>query len=547
MKRLYGALAASILASLSATSAFGEGNVTWLDDGSADLMLGVEGGTEVGDGDVIHLTKKQLGALFGPGKQPFAGANITILVLNGVLQIPIDKLRPAWEELSGGKLEIALVPYADLFTKTMLDVRQGTGLYDAMVIGSTFYGDLIAGDYILPIDEYMESGDYPYWTYDSMPAPLREIYTWDGVGYGVLNDADSQILYYRGDTLNDPEWLAKFKADRGYDMTVPPETWQQVLDISLFFNGKNWDDNDTEPDSGIVLHLKVGDAQTFTFESFSAPFAITPGDKVTRYHNVYFFDPTNMDALIASPGHVRALEFQQELLKAGPAAEVSWGITQAWNYFRQGKAIFTPSFGDLGVLCQDEANSNIKGSCWATAIPASEVHWDHEKQVFVETDNPVRIGNVVGESWHPVISAFSENPEATYSFLALMATKPMSLWNASNDTGIDPGYSYQFLEPQGEGKIEDFLAVGWNEADVRAYLGAYYDNFQATTFMPFLRLNGTPEYRETLDKGLSAAFSGQKTAQEALEDVAKEWDAITDRIGRDEQLKAYQEAIGYEG
>ena len=50
-----------------------------------------------------------------------------------------------------------------------------------------------------------------------------------------------------------------------------------------------------------------------------------------------------------------------------------------------------------------------------------------------------------------------------------------------------------------------------------------------------------------MDKNLSAAMSGQKTAQEALSDTAATWEEITDRLGRDKILKQYQEAIGFGG
>ena len=73
---------------------------------------------------------------------------------------------------------------------------------------------------------------------------------------------------------------------------MPPRTWQQVLDISKYFNGKNWDDNDAEADSGMVLHLKVGEQGHFHFQSLSASFAMTPGDEVTQYENAMSSGPS---------------------------------------------------------------------------------------------------------------------------------------------------------------------------------------------------------------------------------------------------------------
>jgi multiple sugar transport system substrate-binding protein len=520
--------------------------VDWLDDGRVILKLGPNY-----DNATIETTREELGGLFGPDQKPFEGTTITVLTLDsgpkGGISGPITAFRPVWEELSGGKLDIALVPITDLYAKMMLDLRQGTGLYDSIIVGAFFYGDLIAGNYIVPIDDYMASGDFPQWTYDSMPPSLKNLHTWKGVGYGVLNDADGQVLYYRRDALTNPEHQAAFKAEYGYDLPVPPKTWQQLLDISRYFAGKNWDANDPEPDHGTVLHLKVGEQGHYHFQSLSAPFAITPGDKVDQFHNVYWFDPTNMKPLINSPGHVAALEFLQELHKTGPAAQVGWSLGEAWDYFLRGKSVFVFSWGDVGSLCQDTSRSKIQGNCAAAILPSSDKYWNHETQAWVETDSPQKVGNTTGGSWHGVISAFSQNPEATYSFLSLMAIKPVSIWNANNGwTGVDPGFYYQFLEPQGEAKLEDYVKAGWNADDVKDYLQAYYENFTAPTMLTYLRIEGAPEYWDIMDKNLSAAMAGQKTAQQALDDTAKTWEEITERLGRDKILKQYQDAIGYQ-
>ena len=97
----------------------------------------------------------------------------------------------------------------------MLDLGQGRGSYDAAVVAAYFYGDLIAGDHMAPVDPLLASGRFPRWSYDAMPPALRSLYSWDGVGYGVLNDADGQVLYYRRDVLSDPANQAAFKAGAG--------------------------------------------------------------------------------------------------------------------------------------------------------------------------------------------------------------------------------------------------------------------------------------------------------------------------------------------
>ena len=91
------------------------------------------------------------------------------------------------------------------------------------------------------------------------------------------------------------------------------------------------------------------------------------------------------------------------------------------------------------------------------------------------------------------------------------------------------------------------MAAGWAGADVETYTQAYHDTFYADTILTYLRIPGTFEYWDILDKNLSATMSGEMGAQEALDATAAAWEGVTDRLGRDSQLQYYQDAIGYEG
>ena len=148
---------------------------------------------------------------------------------------------------------------------------------------------------------------------------------------------------------------------------------------SFYFNGKNFDSGDAEPDSGAVLHLKVREQGLYHFTTLATSFAMTPGDELTRTNNVYWFDPVDMKPLINSPGHVKALEFLLDLAKSGPAAQVSWSLGEAWDYFLRGKAIFNFSYGDVSPLAQDETRSKIKGKVGAAILPASDTYWDMDE------------------------------------------------------------------------------------------------------------------------------------------------------------------------
>jgi hypothetical protein len=111
--------------------------VDWFDDGSVLLKLGPDY-----DDAVIETSREQLGSLLGPDQAPFADTTITILTHDegpkGPISGPITALRPVWEELTGGTLEIALVPIGELYAAMMLDLERGAGRYDAIVVPAYF-------------------------------------------------------------------------------------------------------------------------------------------------------------------------------------------------------------------------------------------------------------------------------------------------------------------------------------------------------------------------------------------------------------------------
>jgi len=61
-----------------------------------------------------------------------------------------------------------------------------------------------------------------------------------------------------------------------------------------------------------------------------------------------------------------------------------------------------------------------------------------------------------------------------------------------------------------------------------------------------LRVPGVSQFMSSMANGVAEAMSGQKSAQEALDGVAKEWAEITDRIGKDRLREAYANVVKLE-
>jgi multiple sugar transport system substrate-binding protein len=474
-----------------------------------------------------------------PGSCPFAGQDVTVLVMNSrLIGGPMLELKEEFEAATGARLNISSMPLEELFANLISDLTHRTGKYDAAIVGAWWLGELVAGDYIIACDKYYNDPRFPKWNIgDVLPGP-RSLLSYGGRKYMVANDHDGQVMYYRRDLLADPRHQAEFKQKYGYALAVP-KTWEQFRDVAEYFNGRDLN-ADGAPDSGVTIALKAGAQGMFHFMSLSAPFVIGPDNP-----RLYWFDPKTMKPLIESPGHVKALEVLVELVQFGPRAMLTWDLGKSWDHFLEGRAALTFTWGDLGALAQQEG-SKVKGKIGSAPIPGTREYYNIAQHKWVKTTQPNLVGNTTGGSWAGVISKFSKAPEATYYLLALMATREKSeVYAARGWDGIDPGRGYHFLPPNGSGQFDTYLKAGWDEADIRDYSQAYFDNFSNRLQLPYLRIPGASSYWQALDEHLAEAESGRLSPEAALKAAAVDFEEITFRLGRERQRRAYRASLGF--
>lgn len=475
----------------------------------------------------------------------FTGQTVTFLVPNESIQVPIFEVRDEFEAATGATLEIVTLPMNDVLPRLLEDVISGTGTFDLSIIGAWWLGELVEGDFLQPLTPYLEDSKYPAWDVDAILPGPRALMEYGGELYVSGYDHDGQVFYYRRDLLTDAEHQAAFAEEFGYELPVPPQTWDQAIDIAQYFNGKDWD-GDGEPESGVTMHLKVGGQAFFHFMSYSAPFVIGPENE-----KLYWFNPEDMTPLITSPGHVAAINSLVELAQHGPEAMYGWALGESWDYFLAGKAAITFTWGDLGALAQETpergGKSLVRGVTASAAIPGTNTYYNPVTGEQFDTEEPNIVGNTTGGSWAPVLSKFAKSPEAAYYLMALLANSEKAMTYAGRGfDGVDPGATFQFPEPNGTATIQDYVDLGWDEQDAIDYTDAYFQVFGNSKQFPYLRIPGTFEYWLSLDTNLSRAMIGELTPEEALQTTAEEWEQITDRFGRDLQLASYKASLGLE-
>lgn len=472
-------------------------------------------------------------------KKPYEGVELNVLAINATVGQSLRYHAKRWSKQMGAKVNVAQVPISSLHTKIFADLAMGRGQYDIYQTGAWYYGDFFSPDtpYIIPVEQFLKDKKFPYWDPSKMLPAMKNLYLWQGKLYGVLYDADAQVLYYRKDILNNKDYQKKFKSQLGYDLPVPPQTVDQMQDVAKFFTGWDWN-GDGKKGWGMVLHAKVNAQGFFHFLTLAAPYVVSPSNKY------FYFDPETMKPLINSEGHVKALEEYYSFLPYGPSEEISFTLGQAWNVFLSGHAVMEPTWGDLPTLAQDESESNVKGKIAAAKIPGTHKSYDPIKDVWETHDEVNYAGNTNGGSWHCVISRNSKKQEAAYDFLAFMANRKNAFFNATHGwTGVQPSMEYEFPPPEGTGSIKEYTEQGWNADDAAEYLHAYYKNLQLPVQEHYLRIPGAAEYWSQLDYAVSSTLAGDVKPKEALNKVASEWEMITERYGRENQKKLFNKSF----
>jgi multiple sugar transport system substrate-binding protein len=469
--------------------------------------------------------------------KPYKDTTINVMVLRSAVGDCVEYHAPRWEEETGAHINITKVPIDTLHQQIFEDLTTGRGEYDAYQTAAWFYGDFFTADepYVTEITPFLRGLKFPYWDPDQFLPAMKRLYTWQGKLYGVLFDADAQILYYRKDVLGNADYQEKFKRKLAYELPNPPQNMKEMHDVASFFTGWDWN-GDGKDDWGISLHAKVNEQGFFHFLTLAAPYVVSQNNKY------FYFNPDDMKPLINSEGHLRALEDYVRFLANGPKEQINWTLPEGWNPFLTGHAVMEATWGDLPTLAQDRARSSVQGRVGATIIPGTTEAFNPLAGQWEKYPLNV-VGNTNGGSWHCVISRLSKRKEATYDFLAFMANKKNAFFNSANGwTGVQPGMKYEYFPPVGTATFNEWAKEGWDKGDATAFLDAYYKNLVLPEQQIYLRIPGAAEYWHELDVRVSSVLAGGTKPKAALDDIYQTWEQITEHYGRENQKKLYAES-----
>ena len=435
----------------------------------------------------------------------FSGITLNVLWEDGLqLQDPTLFSGPRWEELTGIKINPIGKPFPELFPSQVAEHIGQTGAYDVLSVVPAWFGDFTAQGMLEPLDpfvtQYMNAADLE----DYHPL-YKGLLRYGGQIYGLFDDGDTIIMYYRTDLFEDQANKDAYKAATGADLAVPTD-WDQFDKIAAFF---------TEQGGGTTYGAASQRAPGQVFGWFSEEF---------RNRGGRFFDEATMDATLSSEAGTTTLTAMLNRNKLMPPGIETWGFIEVLTAWMSGNlAMIGGTWPPIGR--------------WSEGTTAEQLSWVPETTVAGKVGYSVM---PMGHSLHNAgfslgVSTQSPNKEAAYLFIQWLTSPTVSLERVMLPYALrDPYRLSHYASEEYRGR--------WANA------GKYLDTLSAAadTALLDIILPGANEYHTALDQMVTAAQGGM-SVEEALAQGDAAFNEITDRVGRDKQKAAYADFLALKG
>ncbi|MBE0688698.1 MAG: extracellular solute-binding protein [Anaerolineae bacterium] len=444
----------------------------------------------------------------------FGGVTVDVFGDAGHNLAPYDFWADDFAQM-GITINIVDAPFNDVYSRLQTEFIAQSGAFDVVTFYPAYIGDFAGNGYLLPLDEFMGREPAAVWdpVQDDVLAPFRELYNkFGGETYALTIDGDVLVMMYRQDLFDNADEQAAFQAQYGHELR-PPETWDEWLEVGEFFTRDAGEmlagETLEQPFYGLAEYGQRG----FSYAWYLNRFASSGG--------IYFDE--DMNPMINTPEAVAGLQNMMDALQYAPSGVLGYGYDQLRDAFIQGQVAMVVQWTDVPKKAGDPSQGSvIAGRVGVGQVPGTLVG----DTVVHRSMMPV--GRVVG------IAADSDQPEAAYCVAKYIAYN-RSLEDVSTSlTGLDPYRMTHLEHPEAYAMFESVDAA---QTYLEGLQVALADGF------PEIFIPGAAAYNDALDLQVNRALAGEVSAQEALDEVATEWNSITDSLDRDRQVELWRQAL----
>jgi multiple sugar transport system substrate-binding protein len=466
-------------------------------------------------------------------KGAFAGQTVTFIGVNnvGAHNNIFRPLSRAWEEYTGATIQWIDVPQAEIFPKVQQGIATGEIEFDLVEGGAPWEGDLLGRGLgsAMPdwVKEQIEIDDYVR----LLQAPVG---TWDGVTYRISIDGDCHNFNYRSDYYTNADLAAEWASSGGEGEWAPPTNWAQVQEHTKFLNGKQVDGMDAY---GFLDVVKPGGGFSWYFyASRATAYAKHPDSPA------WLFNPDDMTPYINNPAFARALQEMVDVIKLEPPDQTNADLLTTFYQFLGGTGAMCAHWGDVGSNVYTNDSSIVQDKVSFSILPGSPDVYNNTSGAW-DTIGEGQLNFAPNEAyigWGLYVMQKAEErgvSEAAWDLAAHLGGKDVSTWTVIYPSGFQPYRNSHF-------ELEYWTNANYPAEYAESYLASQSDSYNHPNGAIEPRIPGIFDYYIAAEEEMSRAVSGQKSVQEALDAAAAKWEEITDRNGREEQIKLYKGSLG---
>jgi multiple sugar transport system substrate-binding protein len=492
-----------------------------------------------GNGSPTDADWQKVGELcLGPTKQyvqpgEFSGVQFSFMGLNNqnLHNFLFRGFLKPWEAYTGASIKWIDLAQADYNARLQQSIATGTVDYDIIEMGAPFEGDMGVKDLLSEMPDWvMKQIDFDdYVNYLKPP-----VGTWGGKIHRVTIDSDCHTMNIRTDVFSDPDLAKQWKASGGAGEWGPPKTWAQVQAVTKFLKGKKVKGKDIY---GFLDQPKPWGGFCFYFLcSRATAYAKYPGEKN------WLFDE-NMKPQVNNPAFVRAIQDVVDLLPYEPADQLNADPgTTAFQQFLVGTGSLLEWWGDIGTVAKTSDTATIGDVLDFDILPASEEVYNFRKGQWEKLPSGPNVApNMAYLGWGiyvmKTVDADSKRHKAAWSAAAHLGGKDLSMWTAAYPSGFQP---YRKTHTN----IDLWVLAGYDRKYITSYMDSQSTSYNHPNNAIEPRIPGIFQYYSIAEDELTKVFAGKETAQQGADNIAAAWEKLTDKLGRENQVKYYRIAMG---
>lgn len=396
---------------------------------------------------------------------------LVLATLNSAEGQTTAKALREYGELKGIEVEVVEAPYSNLFEKQVLDMSQGTGLYDVILLDDPWFTQFAESGWLTDLGPLFEAKGEAGLSDDFIPtsaAICRHPYA-TGTVYAIPFFGNAQMFFYRADLFEK------------YGLQGAPKTWDEAYAVMQKI---------TEEEKRVYGYVLRGQQGNPVVANFMPVFWSFGGD---------MFSDDNTKVQIDTSEALAALTFFLKLKEVSPPGAESFNAQQLQTHMAQGTAGATINWPAFVPVFEDPKQSRIVGKIGYSAIPSGTAKGSSE------------IGH-----WIAAIPVGSKNKELAFDFIhwATSAEKQKAF---ALDLGTPPTRKSIFTDP---------------ELTAMAEFKHYPILMEAiANSTPRPRIANWNEVENTFGVYLSMAVAGKISPEEALAKSQEEVEKLMKKAG----------------